>query len=121
MRKSSGASGIASTLRGDAERFAQVGDDRIGGGFELVAGVATDIDPSRAQRQVTGMVVLEGDRATVVVPVIGLHRDELVGEEEVDAVAVEAMVDERARQVVVLAEAEEEQLEVGAAALDERQ
>ena len=41
-----------------------------------------------------------------------------VGEEEVDEVAVDAVVDERPRQPVVVAEGEEEQLEVGARALD---
>ena len=43
-----------------------------------------------------------------------IDREPLVGEEEVDSVAVDAVVDEGARQVVALAEAEEEQLEVGA-------
>ena len=95
MRKSSGESAIAPTLRGEAERFAQVGGDRIGGGFELVAGVAAGGDAVHAQREVAVVVVLERDRASVVVPAVGLDREPLVGEEEVDAVPVDAVVDER--------------------------
>src|SRR6201996_4030533 len=114
MRKSSGASGIASTLRGEAERFAQVGGDRIGGGFELVAGVAARGDALAAQLQVASVVVLESDRATVVVPEVGLDGDPLLDEEEVDRLAVDARVSERPREVMALAEGEEEQLEVGA-------
>src|ERR1700761_8921620 len=121
MRKSSGASGIASTLRGEAERFAQVGGDRIGGGFELVAGVAARGDAMRAQCEVASVVVLESDRATVVVPEVGLDGDPLLGEEEVDQLAVDAMVDQRPREVMALAEGEEEQLKVGAASVDERE
>src|ERR1700733_10572949 len=112
MRKSSGASGIASTLRGEAERFAEVGDDRIGGGFELVVGVAASGDVVGAPHEVPRMVVLESDRAAVVGPSVGLHRDPLLGEEEIDAVPVDAVVDERARELVALAEGEEEKLEV---------
>ena len=94
----------------------EVGDDRLRSGLQLVAGVATSLDPVGTEPEVALVVVLHRDRPTVVLPAVGLDRQPMVGEEEVDAVAMEAVVDQRPRQVVGLAEGEEEQLEVGARA-----
>jgi hypothetical protein len=55
------------------------------------------------------MVVLHRHRALVVLPAVGLDREPVVGEEEIDEVAVDAVVDQWARQAVVLAEGEEEE------------
>ena len=74
-----------------------------------------------AQGQVSLVVVLQRDRAPVVLPAVGLDRETVVDEEEVDAVTVGAVVDEWPREAVVVAEAEEEQLEVGAGALGDRE
>ena len=52
----------------------------------------------------------------MVLPTVGLDREAVIDEEEVDAVAVDTVVDERTRQAVVVAEGEEEQFEVGAGA-----
>jgi hypothetical protein len=60
-------------------------------------------NPAGAQLQVTVVIVLEGDRATVLVPAVGLDREPLVGPEEIDPVAGDAMVDERPWQTVAVA------------------
>jgi hypothetical protein len=57
----------------------------------------------------------------VELPAVRLDREAVVGEVEVDEVAVDAVVDQGTGKVVAPAEPEEEELEVRAGAFDRRE
>jgi hypothetical protein len=80
--------------------------------FELEIGEAQDGVASEAEVEVAGVVVLEGDRAAVVEPEVGLDDNAIVAPEEVGGPTAELDVYLRAREGVAMDEGEEERLEV---------
>jgi hypothetical protein len=62
--------------------------------------------------RVAAPVALEAAPGAVVRPAVGLDDEALGGEQEVDLVVVDVLVDERGREAVVAADLQEEAFEV---------
>src|SRR3954452_16561055 len=100
-------------------RGAAVGEDRGDGGRDVLR-PACELAIGKAQRAVAGAecddvacaVVLEGVAGLVVAPAVGLDDEALIGEQKVDLLAGDALVDSRGREAVGAAELFEEDLEV---------
>jgi hypothetical protein len=85
--------------------------------FELLVGEAKDRVARSVEVELARVVVLEGDRASVVGPEVGLDYDALSAPEEVNLPAPELDVDLGWREAVAVDEGEEKGLEVGAGAV----
>lgn len=100
-----------------AKDFAQIRNYQGWVVADLGSGVAADGVARAPEVQLALVVVLERNRAAVVVEEVGFDRDLLFGPKEVDLPLADLDVDRGAGQGVARAEAQEVELEVGASSL----